>query len=197
MCSKYPGRGLSAMNTSNFDGDATPVRIQVDAKAVSFAMRTSGMPSSDDAFFPGIYPVATMTAYLSQIFFIIFPQRPVVVAEEWAKYVNPSIKYLSTTVFKNLMEPSPTLDTVIYLRTSSLCSKNKGFRWQQPLKGRAWYLAFYSQAKVVCANSPQKSLSHGLTAIFFSQRTTSYCQAHTLQSAYRDPCTCASYNLRS
>ena len=132
MCSNYSGWGFSTMNTSNFDGDATPFGSQVDAKAVSFAMRSSGMPSSDDAFFPGIYPVATMTAYLSKIFFIIFPQRPVVVAEEWAKYVKPSIKYLSRIVFNNLMEHSPTSNTVIYLRTSSLCSKKRAFDGNNP-----------------------------------------------------------------
>ena len=113
MCSIGAGWGLSTMNTSTLDGNATPVLSQVDAEAVSYAMRNSGIPSSDDAYYPGIFPVATMTAYLSKLFFLPrFPQRPVIVTEEWARYLNPSIKYLNTTVFNNLMGLNPTSDTV-------------------------------------------------------------------------------------
>ena len=113
MCSIGAGWGLSTMTTSTLDGNATPVLSQVDAEAVSYAMRNSSIPSSDDAYYPGIFPVATMNAYLSKLFFLpIFPQRPVVVTEEWARCLNPSIKYLNTTVFNNLMGLNPTSDTV-------------------------------------------------------------------------------------
>ena len=60
------------MNVSTLNGNATPVRSQVDAKVKSYAMRSSGIPTLDDAVFPGIYPVATMTGYLSSFSSFIF-----------------------------------------------------------------------------------------------------------------------------
>ena len=42
----------------------------------------------------------------------IFPERPVTVTEEWAKYLNPSIGYLNTTIFNNPMGLNVTSDSV-------------------------------------------------------------------------------------
>ena len=106
MCSIGAGWGLSLMNSSTSEGSAAPVLSQVDTKSLISDLRNfgSGGPSSP----------AELLAMMHQEFFYppIFPQRPVIVTEEWANYLNPSIIYLNTTVFDTLMGLDTTLHPI-------------------------------------------------------------------------------------
>lgn len=102
------GWGLSLMNTSTSEGSAAPVLSQVDTKSLISDLRrlsTGGPP-----YLHGSSP-AELLAMMHQEFFYspIFPQRPVIVTEEWANYLNPSIIYPNTTVFDTLMGLDTTL----------------------------------------------------------------------------------------
>ena len=106
-CSIGAGWGLSTMNTSTVSGNSGPVSSQVDANAMnSFSRSPDGLTSPDwdlDMSF------AEQLNQFNQglFFFPIFPQRPIVVTEEWARYLNPTIDHLNTTIFNHLMGLNP------------------------------------------------------------------------------------------
>ena len=104
MCSVGAGWGSSKMNTSIASGSATPVRSEVSVEEIDKALRSYNLTISPD-WSGGILSQAEERAMDqgNTFFSPIFPQRPLIITEKWASYLNPSIKYLNTTVFNNLM----------------------------------------------------------------------------------------------
>ena len=47
-------------------------------------------------------------------------------AEEWARYLHPSIKYLNTTVFNSFIKQSSTSDTVTSISANFAYAQKKG-----------------------------------------------------------------------
>ena len=103
MCSIGAGWGLSSMNTSTAGGSSEPVSSQVDTNALR-----STLNAPDESLNPGWTAEKSLAEDLSvvseDLFFLpFFPQRPIVVTEDWARYLNPTIPHLNTTVFNHLM----------------------------------------------------------------------------------------------
>ena len=107
VCSIGAGWGLSTMNTSTMTGDAASVLSQVDTKSLSDVESQSGLNGRQND--PGSSLPEVLAKMQQNLFWPpVFPQRQVVVTEEWANYLNPSVRYLNTTVFNNLMEVNVT-----------------------------------------------------------------------------------------
>ena len=108
MCSIGAGWGFSTMNTSTVSGSAGPVLSLVDKKALLDYSRTPNSTRAPD--WPATTEsLAEESTNMHAVFFYspIFPQRPIIVTEDWASYLNPSIKYLNTTVINELMTQDP------------------------------------------------------------------------------------------
>ena len=108
-CSIGAGWGLSTMSyTSSINGDTAPLLSQVDIKAATNALQDTG--SARDPYTPGSSSEENLTRDRTVLYYPpIFPQRPVVVIEDWARYLNPSIEYLNMTVFGIIMGLNATL----------------------------------------------------------------------------------------
>ena len=113
-CNIGAGWGSSTMNTSTVSGSAGPVLSQVDSKAALDLYHSKNAQAEDWAL---DFSKAEEAAPEHEILFYspIFPQRQIKMTEEWASYLNPSIKYLNTTVFDSLMG----LDMPFSLRTQA------------------------------------------------------------------------------
>ena len=103
LCSIGAGWGLSMMNyTAAINGDATPIVSQIDFKSLSNSSQSG--PQIPDRYFRGSTSAEELSREQNLFYFYpAFPQRPVVVTEDWARYLNPSIEYLNTTVINILM----------------------------------------------------------------------------------------------
>ena len=107
MCSVGAGWGSSKMNTSTVSGSATPVRSEVSVEEITNALRSYNATILPD-WSGGMSQAEERAEDQGNNFFPpIFPQRPLIITEKWASYLNPSIKYLNTTVFNNLMGLDP------------------------------------------------------------------------------------------
>ena len=119
MCSVGAGWGLSTINTSTIAGSAGPVLSQVDAKALK------NYTSSPDLIRSPAWNAAISVSEESSLFdegfsySPIFPQRPIVVTEDWALYLNPTINHLNTTVFNNLMGLDPGSGSILHRLTTT------------------------------------------------------------------------------
>ena len=113
MCSVGAEWGSSKMNISIAAGSATPVRSEISVEEITNALRSHNLTSLPD-WFEGMGSQAEVRAKeQGNIFFSpIFPQRPLIITEKWASYLNPLIKYLNTTVFNNLMGRFPGLGSI-------------------------------------------------------------------------------------
>lgn len=103
LCSIGAGWGLSVMNyTAAINGDVIPLVSQINLKSVTNALRPG--QQIPDRYFRGSTSAEELsrTQKLSY-YYPVFPQRPVVVTEDWARYLNPSIEYLNTTIINVLM----------------------------------------------------------------------------------------------
>lgn len=107
-CSVGAGWGSSKMNISIASGSATPVRSVISIEEIDNALRSHNLTVLGDRS-GGMGSQAEERATDQGNFFFspIFPQRPLIITEKWASYLNPSIKYLNTTVFNNLMGRFP------------------------------------------------------------------------------------------
>ena len=114
-CSVGAGWGSSKMNTSTVSGSAAPVRSEVSVEEITNAMRSYNFTIPPD-WSAGIISQAEESAMQQGNFFFspIFPQRPLIITEKWASYLNPSIKYLNTTVFNNLMGLDPGSGSILH-----------------------------------------------------------------------------------
>lgn len=108
MCSVGAGWGSSKMNISIPSGSATPVRSEVSVEEISNALRSYNLTMGPD-WSGGMRSQAEerATNQGNAFFSPIFPQRPSIITKKWASYLNPSITYLNTTVFNNLMGRFP------------------------------------------------------------------------------------------
>ncbi len=114
-CSIGAGWGVSTMNTSTISGSAGPVLSQVDTKALLDYLRSPNGPLIPGWNEGALSPAEDLTAMHESFFYSpIFPQRPMIVTEEWASYLNPSIRHLNTTVFNNLMGLDPGSGSIIH-----------------------------------------------------------------------------------
>ncbi|KAM0802349.1 hypothetical protein BDR22DRAFT_844157 [Usnea florida] len=112
-CSIGAGWGLSTMNyTSSINEATTQVLSQVDIKAATNTSQKQRL--SSDRYLPGASSEENLNRDRTVLYYPpIFPERPIAVTEDWARYLNPSIEYLNTTVFGILMglnATSPELD---------------------------------------------------------------------------------------
>ena len=106
-CSIGAGWGLSTMNTSTVSGTSGPVSSQVDSYALSSAL-SSPEGSLQPSWNGGVSLAEDLSGYDTVLFvFPVFPQRLIVVTEEWARYLNPTIHHLNTTIFNHLMGLDP------------------------------------------------------------------------------------------
>ena len=115
VCSIGAGWGSSTMNTSTIAGSAGPVLSQVDTQAVSNLLHKFNQSGGPTWYQP--YSEAEELSTIRDGFYYspIFPERSVTVTKDWANFLNPSIDYLNTTVFNNLMG----LDTGMHLNNQA------------------------------------------------------------------------------
>ena len=108
-CSVGAGWGLSTMNyTSSINRDTTQISSQVDINAAANTSQQQGL--GRDPYTPESSSEENLYRYRTVLYYPpILPERPIVVTEDWATYLNPSIEYLNTTVFGILMGLNATL----------------------------------------------------------------------------------------
>ena len=97
-CSIGAGWGSSMMNyTSTVTGDVTPIVSRIDINAVTNA---SQLGHATPRYFGGATLAEDLSREQSLLYdYPIFPQIPVVVTEDWARHLNPSIEYLPLSTF--------------------------------------------------------------------------------------------------
>ena len=103
MCNLGAGWGTSKLNTSTFAGNAQIVLSEVGLDPNTASLRR---------LLNNLGPLLANTGTLNQENLIVnleyfalplFPQRPITVTEEWARYLNPFLTGSNTTVFNYLM----------------------------------------------------------------------------------------------
>lgn len=94
MCNLGAGWGTSKMNVSTFSSAAQVVRSQVGLGLQNFTSGGSIAPDAEKRAETGTQGYFSLPS---------FPQQPVIVTEDWAKYLNPSLPGSNTTVFHRLM----------------------------------------------------------------------------------------------
>lgn len=100
ICNIGAGWGATALNTSSFGGAAGPVQSENVIKDLEVP--------TPDALDPSDYETAALFASSGAFQLPIFPQRPIIVTEDWANFLNPSLSYANTTVFDTLMTSNLT-----------------------------------------------------------------------------------------
>lgn len=104
VCNIGAGWGASALNTSSFGGAAGPAQSEISTK--DFPQRSFPAPDPVD---PSDAETTAGLAAFGAFELPIFPERPIVLTEDWARYLNPSLSYANTTVFDTLMASNLTL----------------------------------------------------------------------------------------
>ena len=114
MCNLGAGWGTSKLNTSTFAGDSQTVLSEVGLDPNTDTYRrlsnipghigTAMQPTSE-----GIRNQENLIINLEYFALPFFPQRPITVTEEWARYLNPFLANANTTVFNYLMNSQMTL----------------------------------------------------------------------------------------
>ena len=109
MCNMGAGWGTSKLNTSTFAGNSQPVLSEVglDPNTADYTRLLNN---------PGAINVNTGTINQENLivdfeYFALplFPQRPITVTEEWARFLNPLLADSNTTVFNYLMNSQITI----------------------------------------------------------------------------------------
>ena len=105
VCSVGAGWGLSTMNVSTILGNTSPVLSQVNAQALRniYSTNGGGTPGNAPQAIPGGLTQQLTEDRSIEFFAPIFPERPIKITEDWARYLNPSIDLLDTTVFNSIM----------------------------------------------------------------------------------------------
>jgi len=98
-CNIGAGWGSSTLNTSTLPGITGTVLSQVNQHDTE-ANRLPRKLSEAESLVVGNIGGHFLLPY--------FPQRPITLTEEWAKFLNPSLTYANTTVFNSLMESNFT-----------------------------------------------------------------------------------------
>lgn len=102
ICNIGAGWGLSTVNTSTVGGGATTVHSEIDISVLSASERDA---RNNSKYSSNLSLAEQLTVYQTGPFFElpIFPQRPIIITEEWANYLNPTVSDLNTTVFNSLL----------------------------------------------------------------------------------------------
>lgn len=98
MCNLGAGWGTSKLNVSTFGSESQVVQSEVGLSFQNFTDEYSdGVSIAPDA--------ETRAEISTQGYFSLplFPQQPVIVTEDWAQYLNPSLPGSDITVFHRLM----------------------------------------------------------------------------------------------
>ena len=93
MCNIGAGWGTSKLNTSTFDGASQLINSEVD---LSLKNLSSANPISS-------YTEDLAESSTGWFILPLYPQQPIIVTEDWAQYLNPSLSGSNTTVFHHLM----------------------------------------------------------------------------------------------
>ncbi|KAL8639714.1 MAG: hypothetical protein Q9228_003286 [Teloschistes exilis] len=107
VCTLGAGWGQSTLNTSTRELGSTSIKSGV-SNSKSFAQEiASGNGTSSN---PGVSEAETLDGISSSVFISpIYPQRLITINSPWARYLNPFITELDTTVFHQLMQNNLTL----------------------------------------------------------------------------------------
>lgn len=110
VCSIGAGWGASTLNTSSSGGSARPVQSEITLKDIGALEPGELCPSRDG----GDSKAENDAQYYADGAFElpIFPQRPIILTEDWAKYLKPSLSYANTTVFDTLMASNLTVPDI-------------------------------------------------------------------------------------
>ncbi|KAI4260961.1 MAG: hypothetical protein L6R42_003830 [Xanthoria sp. 1 TBL-2021] len=104
VCNLGAGWGSSIMNTSS-DGN-TPMTSIIDLSTTNTAIGDDLHTNYSSVYqLPPAEGKASNT--VSAFFLPYFPQKPIVVTEDWARYLNPFVSAVNKTVIDILMSPEP------------------------------------------------------------------------------------------
>ena len=102
VCNLGAGWGSSLMNTSSFDGGMTSTLSVVDPSSIIPKFLDSlnqSIPGVDTTSLVEVIAGDSVTNY----YLPSFPQKPIIVTEAWANYLNPFVPALNTTLVDVLM----------------------------------------------------------------------------------------------
>lgn len=106
VCNVGAGWGASSLNSSSFGGGAGPVQSEISTEGLRSAFPTPDAANPSDA-----QSIASISSF--GVFKLpLFPERPIILTENWAKYLNPSLSYANTTVFDTLMASNLTIPDI-------------------------------------------------------------------------------------
>ena len=102
ICNIGAGWGLSTVNTSTVAGGATTVHSEIDT---SILLHPDPDDRNNSKYSADMSQSEVLAATQKGPFFELplFPQRPIILTEEWANYLNPTVLHLNTTVFNSLL----------------------------------------------------------------------------------------------
>lgn len=107
MCNIAAGWGTSTLNISSNVGGPGLVQSQIDIQNLYNA--SMGYSPKDPYTDISSSPEETTVIRTYGFFDLpMFPQHPIVITEDWAKYLNPFLSNANTTVFKTLMDSNLT-----------------------------------------------------------------------------------------
>ena len=99
MCSVGAGWGSSTLNVSTLPGATGAVLSQVNVDDAAARRMSEGLSDAESDI------VGNLGGYFLLPY---YPQRPVILTEDWAKFLNPSLRDAKTTVFNTLMKSNFT-----------------------------------------------------------------------------------------
>lgn len=100
VCSLGAGWGSSLTNTSSFAG-GTAFTTSTDDWSALYPHTWSFNQSLSDYYIP---PAESLDySSLSSFYLPFYPEKPIIVTESWANYLNPFVPALNTTVIDTLM----------------------------------------------------------------------------------------------
>ena len=100
VCNLGAGWGMSNMNMSSYDDGSHTVFSEVDLSSVPEVSTLAGTYQTEK-FAPS---TESFSSNVDLLFYLpFFPQRQLIVTEDWAAYLNPSVSNSNTTVFHRLM----------------------------------------------------------------------------------------------
>lgn len=103
MCNLGAGWGTSKLNTSTFAGSSQTVLSEVGLDPTTDGYSRLIYAGSRDFQNSGSVNQENLVEFLEYFALPMFPQRPIIATEDWARYLNPSLANSNTTVFDRLM----------------------------------------------------------------------------------------------
>ena len=102
ICNIGAGWGLSTVNTSTVGGGATTVHSEID---IGVLYASEGTVRNNSKYSENLSESEALASIQTGPFFELpaFPQRPIIITEGWASYLNPTLSDLNTTVFNSVV----------------------------------------------------------------------------------------------